>query len=532
MIADVPRLGAGVPLIARRAELHTLTQAWRSARSGRPSVVLVSGDAGVGKSRLLAELSTLVTDDAGIVLTGRCLDTTDAALPYLPFAEIVGEVADRDPAVIDAHPALSRMLPGRGERDGHPADERDLGRLQLFDAVHAALSRFSAEHPVVIAIEDLHWADRSSRDLLAFLASRLSGQRLLVVGTYRADDLHRRHPLRPLLAELVRLPVTERLHLDPFSTSDARDFVRALADEDLSEDTIARIAERCEGNAFVAEELVSASGDDAVPRELAEVLLARAERLSPNAQQAVRLASVIGKSFGHDRISGASSLSAAELDDALREAVQHNILVMDASDDYAFRHALLREAVYTDLLPGERSRLHHDIAAALARTDGCVAAELAHHAMASHDSPGALAASVRAAKEADEVSAPAETLSHVERALQLWHSVNDPEHLAGTDELELTVWAAAAAAASGEPDRAIAHSRSAIRMIDSHGDTRRAVEVRRAYARYLLTLENTEQRAYDTALEAWELVAEAEPSTEKAWVQAILARAATAAGKR
>ncbi|MQA27679.1 MAG: AAA family ATPase, partial [Micromonosporaceae bacterium] len=400
-MADMARLGSGIPLVARRVELRTLHEALRRARAGQSGGLLLSGDAGVGKSRLLTELLTIARDEGAAVVTGRCLDTAEASLPYLPFAEAVRQLAEHDPELIIGHPALRRLLPEHHPRAAAGADDHEMGQLQLFDALHSALGHFAAKQPTVLAIEDLHWADRSSRDLLAFLLSRLSGQRLLVVGTFRSDDLHRRHPLRPLLAELVRLPAVERLHLEPFSPADAHRFVRSLAEQTLPEDVVRDIAERSEGNAFVAEELISASTSD-VPHELAQVLLARVERLSPATQHAVRLASVVGRRFSHQVLSAAAEAPAEELEPALREAVAHNVLVAeDSAEAYAFRHALLREAVYTDLLPGERSRLHRQVANALAGDESPgAAAGLAHHSMESHDLAGALAASVRAAREA------------------------------------------------------------------------------------------------------------------------------------
>ncbi|MQA25951.1 MAG: LuxR family transcriptional regulator, partial [Micromonosporaceae bacterium] len=180
-------------------------------------------------------------------------------------------------------------------------------------------------------------------------------------------------------------------------------------------------------------------------------------------------------------------------------------------------------------------RLHRQVANALAGDESPgAAAGLAHHSMESHDLAGALAASVRAAREAEELGAPAEMLAHAERALRLWRAVGDPEQVSGVTELQLTKWAAGAAGAagaSGEPDRAIAHSRSAIELVDSHGDALRAAELRRKYAHYLFTLDGTAQRAYDTSFEAWQLVADREPSAVKAWIQATLARASSAMGR-
>lgn len=525
-MAGMARLGSGIPLVARRAEMHTLREALVRAGSGQAVGLLVSGDAGVGKSRVLEELLGQARSDGCTVLTGRCLDTAEAALPYLPFAEVAGQLADLAPHVLDEHPALHRLLPGRHPQAPGPPVPQGLGQLELFDAVHAAVTAAASAGTTVLALEDLHWADRSSRDLLAFVLSRLSHQRLLVVGTFRTDDLHRRHPLRPLLAELMRLPAVERLHLEPFGPADAQAYVRTLADQTLSDDVVRRIAERCEGNAFMAEELVSASSDH-VPHQLAEILLSRVERLSPATQQVVRLASVTGRRFTHERVTAAAQVAPADLDVALREAVADHVLVTEeGGQTYAFRHALLREAVYHDLLPGERSRLHGQVARALAGNAAPgAAAALAHHSMESHDLPGALAASVRAAREADEVGAPAEMLAHVERALQLWRAVAEAEALSGVDELELTRWAARAAGAAGEPDRAIAHSRAAIELVDAHGDALEAADLRRRYAHYLFTLDGTEQRAFETCQQAWRLVAGREPSAVKAWVQAALARA-------
>jgi DNA-binding CsgD family transcriptional regulator/tetratricopeptide (TPR) repeat protein len=541
-MADVPRLGSGIPLVARRGELATLEAALRAARDGQAGAVLVFGDAGVGKSRLLTELCERARAAGDVVLSGGCLDAAEASLPYLPFVEALRQFTEQRPELIDNHPALARLLPGAHRPAASVQHDRDLGQLQLFDALLSAITELAAEHTVLLTIEDLHWADRSSRDLLAFLLSRLSTQKLLVVGTLRSDDLHRKHPLRPLLAELVRLPAVERLSLEPFTAADAEAFVRRLADDSVGDELVRDIAARSEGNAFIAEELVSACCDD-MPHELAEIMLARVEGLTPAAQQVIRLASVLGRRFTHPRIGAASRLDDEQLEQALREAVAHHVLVTEDAYTYAFRHALLREAVYGDLLPGERTRLHARVADVLAsdhadasgpsgqnsqngqRSQG-LAAELAHHRMESHDLPGALQASWLAATEADELQAPAEALLHAERALTLWHAVPDPERVSGTDELAVTRFAAWAASASGEPDRALAHSRSAATLADATGDDLVAADVRRWYALYLLDHTGMAQQSYDTAMRAWHLVADAEPSAVKAWVQAVVARAA------
>jgi predicted ATPase len=220
------------------------------------------------------------------------------------------------------------------------------------------LTEISEARPVVILLEDLHWADGSTRNLLSFLLSRLRAQRLLVIASYREEDVDRRHPLRALLVELVRLATVERIDLRPFGDADARALVEALAEEPLSPETVTGIVARCECNPFFVEELLASSTDCAdVPAGLAEVLLVRLERLSPDTRRVLRVISVASDAVSHATRTEIAGLGELELDDALREAVQHHVLVIEQAF-YRFRHALLQEAVYGDLLPGERASMH------------------------------------------------------------------------------------------------------------------------------------------------------------------------------
>src|ERR1700730_6918081 len=219
----VPRLGSGIPLVARAAEMVRLRASLARAEAGAASAVLVSGDAGGGKSRLMEELGKIAAAKDALVLSGRCLDVGETGLPYLPFVEILVQLNRTDPDAVRRWPALTRWLaesimpvqpepannsPRPGSRTVAP--ERDLGQLQLFDAMFGLLTVLSSSRCVVLVVEDLHWADSSTRDLVSFLLSRLRAQRLVVLASYRSDDLYRRHPLRPLLAELVRLPPVDR----------------------------------------------------------------------------------------------------------------------------------------------------------------------------------------------------------------------------------------------------------------------------------------------------------------------------------
>jgi len=537
--------------------MSRLRAAFDQAVAGTAAAMLISGDAGVGKTRLTEELAALARAKDAVVLTGRCLDAGETGLPYLPFVEAMGQVPDRETAV-RTHPALTRLLPdailpsgeraaasmpglgavepGEGARQAARA-EQDVGQLQLFDALHALLTDLAATSAVVLVLEDLHWADASTRRLLAFLVSRLRDQRLLIIGTYRGDDLHRRHPLRPLLAELVRLQATERLELTPFDEADSRTFVTALAEELLPEDTVRTVAGRSEGNAFFAEELLAAYTEDgaSLPATLVDVLLARVERLPEQAQRVIRVASVAGRRVPHATLADVAELSETELEEALREAVQHHVLVAtedhrygEGREVYAFRHALLREAVYGDLLPGERVRLHSAYARRLAGQRGQrgqrgTAAALAHHSMESHQLSQALAASVEAAQEAKQAGAPSESLHQLERALKLWDVVPEDERPTAVDEAALLRKASHVASYAGEPERSVAFARQAVKLADDSADPEVAAMSRRRLASALFVLEGREEEAQRTIERAWELVERLPASCEKAWVLAVYA---------
>ncbi|GAA0229632.1 helix-turn-helix transcriptional regulator [Saccharothrix mutabilis subsp. mutabilis] len=533
----VARLGSGIPLVARSREMTRLRAALDEAAAGQAGAVLLAGDAGVGKTRLVDELAASAGDV--LVLTGRCLDVGETGLPYLPFTEALGQVREAGLLDVSARPALGRLLPelalpvsapGENGLSGLPSHlvgrrpEQDVGQLQLFDAVHGLLGELSDDRPVLLILEDLHWADASTRYLLSFLLSRLRSQRLLVVGTYRSDDLHRSHPLRPLLNELVRLPAVQRLDLTPLSAIDARSFVAALAD-DLPDDVVLEVAERSDGNPFFAEELiaVAACGAGSIPWTLAEVLLARIERLAPDTQHVVRVASVGGRSVRHDALREVAGIDDRALDEALREAVQHHVLIVNRDEVYTFRHALLREAVYGDLLPGERVRLHSAYAARFAASsDRGAAAALAHHALESHDLPRALRASVEAAQEAKRAGAPAEALRHLEQALKLWQAVPAEQRPEGVTEVGLLRRASWVAGTAGQPERAIAFARSGTKLVDG-SDPEEAAEMWRRFAQALQVVDGTENEKFAAIEQAWELVRDRPASTSRAWVLAVLA---------
>ena len=529
---DVARVDFETPLVGREREVSTLLDTLDRAGRGQPGAVLVAGDAGVGKTRLLGELANRATAVQATVLVGHCLDVGGVGLPYLPFTEalrpLTTDTTDR-PA---DRPGL--------EFGPMPTPGGELSQLQLFDSVASLLAKagLDGEGPAVLIIEDLHWADQSTRDLFAFLVGRLREERLLIVGSYRTDDLHRRHPLRPLLAQVTRLPVVERLDVAPFDADEMSRYLAVLHGAPVDDATVQRILDRSEGNAYYAQELLHAGGGDGrdvslLPPPLADVLLARLEQLSETAQQVVRVASVAGRRVGHELLARATGLDSIELEAALREAITHQALVAEEGDRYAFRHALLAEAVYGDLLPGERVRLHAAYAGLIDETIDDreplgSAAELAHHRIQSHDVPGALTASVRAADEAESLRAPAEAWQHLEQVLQMWDAVDDAEERAGADIVRIGLRAAAMASRAGENSRAAALADAAAARLNPAADPQRAASVAHKRALHLLSDDRAPQ-ALEAALEALALAAEAgdKPTSASAWASATAARALT-----
>ena len=479
-IGDVARAGSDTPFIGREQDVQRLADAVDRAREHEPSGWLVGGDAGVGKTRYLQEVARRASRSGTRVVIGHCVDLGSGGLPYLPFTEVVAQLADD--ADLEALPALTALTGGAAAELASGETDTDIDRrLPLFDDVHALLSSAGERHgAVLVVLEDVHWADRSSRDLLHFLLARLRSEPVVIVASFRTDDLHRRHPLRQLVPELVRLPLVERIDLPPFDSDELSAYLAALTGSPVDARTVAAVLERSEGNAYFAEELMSwhEGRRDGLPAGLADVLLSRVEQLAVVAQQLVRVASVAGRRVTDDVLVEVSGLPAHDVDAALREAVARLVLVPDAVPDgtegYAFRHALLREAVYADLLPGERVRLHAAYADLLSSPDRAgrrgAAASLAHHAIAAHDLPRALAASVRAAAEAQASRAPAEASVHLMQALSIWDAIPNAAEVAGLSRIRLGLLAASAAADSGDGARAVALATEAVDLAERLDD--------------------------------------------------------------
>ena len=543
MIDGVTRRGSSPVFVGRRRELARLEDAYARAAGGQPSCILVAGDAGVGKSRLVAEFIDQVEAAGGETLIGGCLDLGEGGLPYAPFVEALRALARRmDPAArevvfgpsADVLGALIPDLRQPGVRIERADPSDAAGRLaRLFDAVIAVLGRLSQEQPVALILEDIHWADGSTRDLIRFLVRNLRDERLLVLTTYRSDDLHRRHPLMPLLGELERADLVERLELRPFERDELSEQLTGILGETPSPLLVDLLLDRSDGLPFYVEELIGRDevNDSALPSTLRDILGLRLATLSPGSLALVHAAAVIGGRFPHERLAATFGRDEDELVAALHEAIDARILVpIDDRDGpaYHFRHALLREAAYDELLPAERVRLHARLADHLEASirsitvpDPSIVADYALHAYQAHDQPRALAGSVKALVALVGATAYREALGHAERAIELWPLVDDARETAGIEHADLLALAARIASATNQPARATALLQDALLERTTEVDRGRRAELLATLYELAWEAEQFETSAA-AAEEAYELVETAEASRSKAFVLVTL----------
>jgi DNA-binding CsgD family transcriptional regulator len=520
-------------LVGRTEELAELEAALREAAGGRPSLAFLAGESGVGKTRLLGELEQRARADGATVLSGDAVELGEGELPYAPLVSALRPLArSDDPVFGELTPAnraeLSTLLPELARRDDTPApvagidDERGSAQRRLFEALLSLLEHLGQQAPVVLALEDAHWADRSTRAFLAFLARSLCDEPVLVVLTYRSDELHRRHPLRPLLAELERAPRARRIELARFDRGELAEQLEDILGAPPAKDLVDRLLQRSEGNPLFAEELLASGldGRGGLPPTLRDALMVRVERLPDTAQEALRVLAA-GRRLDHQLLEDASGMEPRELREALRVAVESHIAVVDDEGWHTFRHALLREVIVDDLLPGERSALHLALARAFERRfaegprGAWVAARIAEHYRAAGDQPAELAAAVVAAERADEVRAHGEAAALLERVLELWDRVPDAEEHAGVGQVDLLLRAARDHYRASDDARAVTLMERALEGIDEATEPRRASEVLGDLATMRWTLGRGEA-ARDTLAHALELLPEDEASRERA----------------
>jgi predicted ATPase len=460
---------ASPTFVGRVEELQVLEEARRRAASTDPAVVLVGGEAGVGKTRLVAEVTARCGADGTRVLAGGCVPVGDGALPYAPIVEalrtLVAEVGvDEVRGLIGpSWPELARLLPALGASErARQLDQA--AQVRLFELVLGLLSRLGDQVPLVLVVEDLHWADRSTRDLLAFLVRNLRRERMLLVVTYRDDEPGQRL-LGPYLAELGRGGRVERIELSRLDRAQTVAQLVGILGAAPAAELVEDIFIRSEGNPFFTEELLAAvrAGSPELPATLRDLLRGRVQALPEQAWQVLAVVAVAGRRVSHRLLALVADLDDQALIEALRAAVAGQLLVTVPSEDgYDVRHALLREVVDADLLPGERARLHAGLAQTLTGrpelADGppaVAAAELAAHWDAAGELERTLPAAVEAGLAAERAHAFPEAQRHYERALELWDQVSQAAELAPLDRITLLERAAQAAHLLDEYPRAV-----------------------------------------------------------------------------
>jgi len=430
-------------LVGREREVTELEDALLAANRGDGQIVLLAGEAGVGKSRLAAELQRRATKIGMTTLSGGCSEA-DLALPYLPFLEALGnyltgaqvEKVRRELGSLSRELAhlFPQLEPDASRETGDPTQ----AKLRLFEAIIALLRIAADQSGLLLVLEDLHWSDDSTRELLDYLTRRLRGMRIMVLGTYRADELHRKHPLAHLIQAWRRTKAANVIELQPLPADGVAGMMRAIFDEsEISAEFSNFLHERSEGNPFVLEELLKAAIDSGdiyrtserwerkgleelrLPQTVRDTILLRLEQLSPEQADILQTASVLGRSFSYPVLVAVSEKDDRTVQATLHASVQQQLLEEEPLNNgrYRFRHALTREAIYDDMIAPRRQELHGIAADVLTAQPGTVPIDLAFHLLAANRWTDAIPIGIKAAEEAERNQADREAALLYERLL-------------------------------------------------------------------------------------------------------------------
>ena len=420
-------------LVGRDAELQLLRNARRSLSNGRGGAVLVGGEAGIGKSRLLAAFTESLTGGrAPLFALGECLEYAPSA--FGPIRELLTALLRKAPWSIASAPPLARrmlqtLVPDALEGTGPVTAREPLARAELFAGVLAFLCALAAKRAVVLAIEDLHWADAASLELLGHLAARISGTRLLIVATYRNDGVSVTHPLFAALARLTRMPNVSMASLEPLTNGEIADLVHRALDRNvqLASERVDEIVIRSDGNPLFAEELLKRAltterPAKTLPISIRAIILERLASLDSEARLVLERAALVGPTFAAATLSLVSERSVESLGAILTRLRDLDLIVDDgAAARFRFRHALTRDAIYGEIPAAEARRAHAEIArtlAALPDADDRLD-ELAYHSAEGGLATEACDFNERAGERAMALHAAGHAAAYFRRALEL-----------------------------------------------------------------------------------------------------------------
>jgi class 3 adenylate cyclase/tetratricopeptide (TPR) repeat protein len=534
------RPAAGV--VGREAEMATMSDAFKRVAGGEGrEVFLISGEAGLGKTTLVAEAARVAFDAGACVLFGHCEE--DLAAPYQLFAEALGYYVTHAPedqlvALVETHGSeLARLVPALATRlPGLPpskATDTDTERYLLFAAAVGLLAMVSRHQPVVLVLDDMQWADKASLQLLRHLTASEQGMRLLVLGTYRDDELFRSHPLLETLAALRRQHGVSRVELAGLDDTGVMALMEATAGHSLDDAAVGlahAVYRETDGNPFFVSEVLvhlaetgaifqDASGrwttiqsieQVALPDSAREVIGARVGRLGQDAERVLSIAAVIGRDFDLDVLARATNSSHDDLLDILEAAAAVALVreIADGQGRYNFAHALIQHTLYEDLGPNRRARAHRQVAEALENLygdrPGARVGELARHwfnATQPIDVAKAINYSRQAADAALGALAPADALRYYARARDLYSQVDDPDPALG---LDLAIGLGTAQRQTGDPafrDTLLDAARRAVELGDTDRLVAAALANDRGFASAVGVIDADKVEVLETALD-------------------------------
>lgn len=448
-------------LVGRRSELSKLLELWSRSQQGCVHLALLSGEPGIGKTRLANELVVNTHLQGANVLQGGCYEY-EATTSYLPFVEalqgwIHGQAADTLRDVLGSTASeLARLAPEIDSKLGplgqNPPLEPNEERLRLFDNVARLLQTLSAGKGLLLFIDDLHWADQGTLSLLNYILRNLHNERVMILAAYREMELGRSHPLAGALVEWNHEHIATRISLDRLTFEDTSSMLATLfGQESVAEDYARLMYAETEGNPFFIEEVVKAQIEQgmiyressqwerkdiaelAIPQSVKEAIGQRLRHLSQLCIDILHLASALGKEFDFGELAATCLMDEEKLLDVLDEACQAQLLRASGGDSFSFTHDKIREVLYEEINPIRRKRLHQHIGEGLEkRYLGAQEAhieELAHHFTLSGDLPRSLRYSILAAEKTRRLYAIEDALDYYENARKAADMLNDVAQL-------------------------------------------------------------------------------------------------------